>query len=189
MVRMKLPRAISARLNALNNRIANLVLRGVVRLLEVEGGLQVLQVSARRGQSFSDVERFAEFGFWSRPPEDGQAEAVLVFPGGNPDHPIAIAVEHRPTEKPSSVPPGGAAIYSAAAGTTVRVLPDGTVHIDAPGGCTITGALEVSGELEVSADATIEGTSFADLLTAYNAHTHQSASPGSPTSPPTPQIP
>ena len=162
--------------------MANLVLRGVVRLLKADGGLQVLQVSARRGQAFSDLERFAEFGLWTVPPADGDAEAVLVFPGGNSDHPIAIAVEHRPTEKPAGVPPGGAALYSSASGTTVRVMPDGTVQIDAPAGCTVTGELTVSG------DATIDGQSFADLLTTYNTHTHQSASPGSPTSPPTPQI-
>lgn len=182
-----IPAPIKLALRSLHVRLSNLVLRGVLRLLSATGGLQSLQVSGRRGQLFSDVERFGEFGLWSIPPADGQAEAVLVFPGGQLDHPVAVSLEHRPTAKPS-IPAGGVALYCSSSGTTIKLLPNGSIELAAAGGVTVNGDLTVNGELTVTGNATIGGTSFAALVQAYNLHTHVSASPGNPTSTPTPTV-
>jgi phage gp45-like len=179
---------IGRMLRPLYQRLSNSILRGVLRLIDNNAGIQSMQVSCRKGQLFSDVERFGEFGFMSVPPNDGQAEAIVVFIGASADHPVIVGVEHRPTSKPSGMTPGSSALYSTEPGTFVKVLADGSVELAAPAGVSITGDVELTGELTVTGDATIGGVSIAALVATYNAHTHISASPGNPTATPLPQI-
>lgn len=67
--------------------------RGVLRLVNDAGGLQVVQLSLMENEVRSNIERFQEYGFTSVPLAG--AEALAAFLGGNRDHGIVIAVDDR----------------------------------------------------------------------------------------------
>lgn len=77
----------------LRNRVAKMVARAVVRLVDDDKKFQELQVDVLDTETRDGVERFQQYGFTSVP-EDG-AEAVLLCVGGRREHAIAIAVDHR----------------------------------------------------------------------------------------------
>jgi len=85
-------------LEPLLNRILLLVARAVVRLVNDDPKLQQLQIEALKGEVRDQVERFQEYGFSSvpRPPdENGAAEAVALFVGGDRAHALVVAVDDR----------------------------------------------------------------------------------------------
>lgn len=85
--------AIGRLLRPLQNRVANLLARAVLRRVDDSQDLQQLQVDALDGETRDAVERFQQYGFTSVP-EDG-AEAAVLFVGGHRDHGIAVAVDDR----------------------------------------------------------------------------------------------
>lgn len=77
----------------LKRRIMLALARGVVTAINDTTKLQALQVSLLAGEIRDDLERFQEYGFTSVP--FPQAEAAVVFLGGNRDHGLVIAVDDR----------------------------------------------------------------------------------------------
>ncbi len=116
-------------LRPLRNRVYTMITRAVVETVNDSEKMQLLKLNLFKGESRSDVERFQNFGHTSNPPEG--AEAIAVSVGGNRDHLIAIAVDHRQT-RVKDLPKGGSAQYSSD-GTEpkaiIKTLPDGTIEI------------------------------------------------------------
>jgi phage baseplate assembly protein V len=77
----------------LKHRIAMMVSRAIVTLVEDTGGIQALQLAALDGELLEGAERFQDYGFTSVPFPD--AEAVVVFPGGLRSHPLIVACGDR----------------------------------------------------------------------------------------------
>jgi phage gp45-like len=143
-------RDIQKMLRPLALRIANLVARGVVRLVDDGKKLQLLQVDVLTEETRDEVERVQNYGFTSVP-LDG-AEAVVLFVNGRREHGLVVAVEdrrHRLTE----LEPGEVAVYSES-GSKVLLKVNGDVEIT-----------PASGVVKVIGDVTADGISL-------KSHTH-----------------
>jgi phage gp45-like len=117
-------------------------------------------------ETFDDVEVFQGIGFASRP-KAGQGEAVVLNVGGAPGHAVAAATRARESE-PEDLEEDETQVHNTV--TQVRVTKAGVVAVtDRLGGVAIP--------LATKADV--------DALVAWvKLHTHGSAAPGSPTTPP-----
>ena len=94
---------------SLQNRVDMLVARGILRLIDDSGGLQVIQPSLFAGEIRGKLERLQEFGFNSVPlPE---CEAVIVFLGGDRGRGFVIATDD-PRYRPQGQPAGDSMIYT-----------------------------------------------------------------------------
>jgi len=172
------------------NRIVAGIARGIVHAVNNATKVQNLQTEALRDEVRDGVENFQPYGFESVPLAG--AEVLLVHVGNSRDHPIAAQVtdgRYRPTDGVA----GMVGIYDDQ-GQTVRIFRD-RIEISTPNKVVLTApTIEVVGDLSVDGEITATGDvadatgTLADLRTAYNSHTHISASPGAPTGPPTPTV-
>jgi phage gp45-like len=87
----------------LRARVASLVAVGLVKLVDDTTVRQILQVEVSEGEILDEVERFQGYGLASHPPD--YAEALIMFPGGDRSHGIAIvdASAGRPELQPGEV--------------------------------------------------------------------------------------
>lgn len=90
------------------NRIANLVARGVVQLVNDATKMQILQLGVLEGEDVDDCEHFQGYGFTSVALPG--AEAVVVFPNGDRGHPLVVGVDDR-RYRPTGMQPGEVAVY------------------------------------------------------------------------------
>lgn len=91
-------------------RIANTVVRGVVKLVNDSETMQRLQVLANLEEvieGVGGVEHFQPYGFFSVPFVG--SEAVVIFPNGDRAHPIAVVVADR-RYRPKNGQPGEAGL-------------------------------------------------------------------------------
>lgn len=163
-------------LEPLSRRISLLVARGVIRLTKDGGaGNQRLQADLLAGETRDDLERVQEYGFTSRPKSG--SEAVVIFPGGNREFGLVIAVDDR-RYRLKSLQEGEVALYTDE-GDRVHLKRGGLIEIQAASKVVVNSpSVELgSGTLEKA----INGEAF---QTFFNSHTHTSASSGAPTSPP-----
>ena len=162
-------------LRALQNRIMMIIGRAVLEAVDDSGDLQTLKLSLLRRENRTGVERFQEYGFSSNPLPG--AEAVVVFPGGNRDHGLCIAVDDR-RFRFKGLKSGEVVLYTDEGdkfhfkrGGVIEVVSATKVEIKSP-------SVELgSGTIE----AILNGSTFRTL---YNAHTHLSGAPTTPTGPP-----
>lgn len=154
-------------LRPLASRIANMVSRAVVQLVDDAKGQQAVQLGALLGETVDDAEHFQPYGFASVPLAG--AEAVVVFPNGDRSHPLVIAAADR-RHRPTGADPGTVIVYNkdgakiTLKGADIEVQPGsgGQVYVRDEGGTT---------------DKLVK-------LSEFNAHTHPTAGSGPP-SPPT----
>lgn len=90
-------------------RIANLIVRGVVRLVDDSKRFQVLQTELLALETRDGVERWQAYGLSSRPHPD--AEVLVLFPGGSRSHAIAVAVDDR-RHRPTGLAAGEVVVYT-----------------------------------------------------------------------------
>ena len=109
----------------LRNRIANLVARAVVQLVDDDAKLQLLQVGVLADETRGELERMQEYGFTSVPLPG--AEATVLFVGGRRDHGIVVAVDDRRHRK-TGLQPGEVAVYNNA-GAHVLLKADGSIEV------------------------------------------------------------
>lgn len=83
--------------------------RAIITVVKDTTGMQTVQVDLGHDEKIDGVERVQNFGFSSHPKKG--AQAVVVFIGGNRDHPIVIAADDR-AYRPS-LSQGEAAVYNA----------------------------------------------------------------------------
>lgn len=193
--------ALSRILDPIVLRLRLMVARAIVNLVDDAKPMQALQGSLMGDEVRDLIERFQQYGFTSVP--FGGAEAILVSVGGNRNHLVAIAVDDRRYRK-KDLQPGESALYSDEGdyvilkrGRIVEVKAGTKLRVDAPaaeftGDVTIAGVLDVTGNITTDANVTAAGNvgdqngakTMAGMRTVFNAHTHTSAAPGNPTSPP-----
>jgi phage gp45-like len=152
----------------LKTRLANMVARGVVQLVNDEKMMQLLQLGVLAGETVegaNGAENFQPYGLASVPLRG--AEAVVVFPAGDREHPLVVAVSDR-RHRPTGGEPGQVTLYNQST-PRVILLPGGQVEIRSKDG-TAT-------KLPTLAD-------YEALRAAFNAHVHATAGTGAP-SPPT----
>lgn len=157
---------IQRALRPLATRIANLVARAVVSLVDDDERMQVLQLGVLSGETRGDVERVQNYGFTSVPLEG--SEAVVLFVGGRRDHGLAVAVDDR-RHRLTGLEPGEVAIYTDEGdrvvierGGTVRVTASTKVVVDAP-------LVELAGNADAVALASKVSTELTALKNAISA--------------------
>jgi phage baseplate assembly protein V len=156
---------------------------------------QTLQVDALAGETLSELERFQNYGFTSVPFEG--SEACVVFPQGNRDHGLVIAVDDR-RYRLVGLKEGEVAMYTDEGdkihikrGGNLEITVSDTVEINCKNSTVnaSTKAVVDAPAIELGAggvDAVLKGTAFQAF---FNAHTH-TGNAGVLTSPPTsPSIP
>ncbi len=84
---------IERMLKPLRTRLANMVARGVVKLVDSSKRMQLLQLGVLTDETRDEVEHFEPYGMTSVPREG--AEAILLSVGGRRDHAVAIVVGDR----------------------------------------------------------------------------------------------
>ncbi len=162
------------------NRLRMLVARGVVRLVNDAGGIQIVQVSALKGETRAELERFQNYGFSSVP--FAGAEAVVLFVGGDRAHGLVLAIDDR-RYRIQSLSPGEVAIYSDEGdeivlkrGNRIEVTSGGEVHVNAATKIRIdcAAALELEGtSVTVNGTATVVVTSPSVTIQGKDFLTHQ----------------
>jgi phage baseplate assembly protein V len=152
--------------NSIKVKIACLLSRAVVTLVDDSKKMQELQLSILEGETRGGIERVQNYGFTSVPLPG--AEAVTLFVGGHRDHGLAVAVDDR-RYRLTGLQEGEVALYHKD-GAKILLKSDGTVEVTAD-------QIKLAG----SSSSAILGETFKDL---YNEHTHTSGAVGVATSPP-----
>lgn len=128
--------ALSKLLGPLKRATALMVARGVVKLVNDAGGLQVLQLGLLAEEVRDGIPRAQNYGFTANPLPG--AQAVIVCPGGNRNKAIAIAVDD-PRHRLLNLQPGEVAIYTdegdyikLARGRIMQVVAGTKLEVTAP---------------------------------------------------------
>ncbi len=146
----------------LKTRLANMMARAVVSLVDDSKKMQILQLGVLADETRDDVERVQNYGFTSVPLSG--AEAVVIFVGGRRDHGLAIAVDDR-RYRIKNLESGEVAIYTDE-GDSIVLKRGGNIEVNASTKVTITSPLvEMSGALTVAGEVTGNGI-------ALSTHTH-----------------
>ena len=95
--------------STVSHRTLNMIARGVLEKTDDTSGVQVLGLSILEGERKDNVERFQNYGFTSSP--TGEAEAIVVFPGGDRSAGVVVALDERGTRM-TGLNPGEVAIYT-----------------------------------------------------------------------------
>ncbi len=192
----------------LQRRVALMVNRAVLSLVDDTLKMQGVQVNLLADVTRDGVERFQQYGLTSHPHPG--AEAVVVSVGGNQDHAIVIAVDDR-RYRLIGLAEGEAALYDDL-GQRVHLTRNGIV-VDGAGlpvtiqntpGVTfntpklhLTGDLTVDGKANVTGDINGAGNVVAaanvaamggvigltQVKATYNGHTHLDPQGGSVAAP------
>jgi phage gp45-like len=159
-------------------------------------GLMVMQIQALEGETIEGAERIENYGLAGNPP--GGAEGVMVEAGGDRDHVLIVAMEHRgfrpavaggevkvysQFEQFIHLDQNGDLIISAPQGVKIKAksldaqLSEGitmqgqSLAITAPDGSTVNGNLSSSGQVS---DGRSTMQAMRDI---YNPHTHGGPTP------------
>lgn len=88
-----LARQLARLLQPLRRKVALMIGRATIRMVDDQGGIQRVQIEALAGETLDRVERFQEYGFTSRPLSG--AMAVFAAIAGIRAHSIVLGVEDR----------------------------------------------------------------------------------------------
>lgn len=144
---------LTALLAPIRRRLADIVRRAVVSLVDDTTQMQVVQLNVLLDTDTIDaVEHFQPYGFTAVPLKG--AESILLSLGGLRGHPIAIMIDDRRHRK-TGLQPGESAIYNHQ-GDFILIGKDGHITIHAAADVTIdaptthcAGHLTVDGNLQV----------------------------------------
>lgn len=160
-------------------RLANMVARGVVQLVNDGTKLQLLQLGVLAGETVegaNGAEHFQSYGFSSVPLTG--AEAVVIFPNGDRSHPLVIATSDR-NYRPTGNQPGEVVVYNNT-GAKITITKDGDIKVKAAPG------------RQIIADDGSGGTGPLVTQAQFLNHTHLTAGTGPPVAPtaisPTPTL-
>ncbi len=166
----------------------------VVQNVDDTGGAQMLTVKTGDGLQRAQVEVMQPFGFNSVPPADGAVTVVMAL-GGDPGNMVALQAANAWTRFGNLA--AGEAVFYAADGSRVHIRQGGlmevwckqlvanvtTAVINAPGGVTINGDVQVNGSLTATGDVSDGHGSLDRLRGHYNAHEHTNNGASPPTVP------
>jgi phage baseplate assembly protein V len=138
-------------MSVLNNAIRNMIARGVLRSVNDETGVQTNSVEIFADEAKDNCERFQNYGFTSYPA--GDAEAIMVFPGGARSAGVIVALDDRATRMVGLLP-GEVAMYNPGGRNFVIMHTDGKIEIQGPEDVTIKAKrLQVDVEEDVTVNA------------------------------------
>lgn len=167
----------------MRNRMALMISRAVLLLVNDGLKLQGLQVSLLADEVRDDVERFQNYGFTSHPHPG--AEAIAACVQGSRDHVVVLAVDDR-RYRLQGLQAGEVAIYTDEGdkivlkrGGVVELTAATKVRVVAPL-VEMTGALQVAGNVTSGGAITAAGNvadqggakTMAGMRANYNAHKH-----------------
>lgn len=130
----------------LRNRVEMMIARGVVRLVNDGGKLQVVQLGLLQGET-RVLERFQSYGFTGHPHPG--AEAVVLFRGGDRDHGLVVVVDDR-RYRLKALAAGEVAMYDDL-GKKIHFKRDGTFEAVAP-----KLVINVTGDVVINAGGNVE---------------------------------
>lgn len=145
----------------LKRRVMLMIGKAVLTVIKDSTDLQTVQINLGNDEIIDDVECMQNFGFTSNP--EAGAQAIVLFVGGNRDHPVVITADDA-RYRPKNLDSGDSAMYNST-GTKIT-LEGNKVIIDSAGDIELG-----SGVLQ-----TLVNSSF--LSTIYDLHTHICAAPG-----------
>lgn len=94
--------SLETQVRRLTYRLLNSTVRGVLKILQDSGGLQLIQATMLGEDDASDpVERLQDYGFTGSPPTG--SECLLIMVGGTRSHPVCLKVENREARKAAIV--------------------------------------------------------------------------------------
>lgn len=163
-----------------HRRLLNMVVRGRLESSNDATEMQTHTVSLLAREAKGNVERFQQYGITTNPMPG--SEVLVVFPNGNREHGIIIAIENRASRLPRMAP-GEVSLYSdegdaislrrgncvqiitktldVAAGTQVVITTGGPVKLTASGEVAVTAPtttlksqVTIQGDLHVAAGGT-----------------------------------
>lgn len=133
-MRRQLALMLEPMLKPLRARVSTMVLRAVVRSVNDSAKLQELKIATIGNAEHRRAERFQLFGLTGVPPVG--AEAVVVYPQGNSDHPLVIACDDR-ANRPTGLSEGEVLLYSTG-GARLYLKADGSLRITSPDEVEVT---------------------------------------------------
>jgi phage gp45-like len=90
--------SLETQVRRLTHRLLNSTVRGVIKLLQDSGGLQIVQATLLGEEDVSDpIERLQEYGFTASPPLE--SECLVLMVGGTRSHPVCVKSENRQARK------------------------------------------------------------------------------------------
>lgn len=147
----------------LRHKIAAVISKAVVEIINDSTGLQVIQVSLGKDEIQDGLERIQEYGFSSHP--HPEAEAVVGFINGNRNQGIILKVDdHRYRVVETSE--GTTTVYSSG-GNKVQLTPDGKIYVTANGDDVI-----VNGDAIKLGGSNLKKLIHEDILSVLSTHTH-----------------
>lgn len=161
-------RMFNAAVAPIRRKVNLMVSRIVVSSINDTGNIQLAQLKAFAGEVLDNAERFSEFGFSSNPPVG--SEGVVVSVGGNREHPIIIATNHRSSRQKNLAP--GETIIFTQDGTKIHLKMGGFIDIETATKVTVTVPdAEFSGNVLIKGNLVVEGTttSQGDIFGQSNA--------------------
>lgn len=171
-------RTWSRLVDPIKRRVASMLVRGVISLVDSAAQMQTIQVKARAGDTFDHIEHFEPYGFTSNP-KNG-AEALLAAINGNRDHTVAIVVGDR-RFRLTGLQSGEAALYDDQ-GQKIYLTRAGIVVDGAGKQATFMNLpkvrmecdLDVVGEIKDRCDT--DGTTVSHMRDVSNIHNHNTPS-------------
>lgn len=124
-------------LGPLRRKIAQLVSRGVVNLVNDALKMQECQITVMADETLDGVERFQQYGFTSVP--QAGAESITLSVGGNRSHSVCIAVDDRRYRLKNLVS-GEVALYTDQ-GDKIHIKRGGVIDITAATKITVNAPL------------------------------------------------
>lgn len=159
----------------MNNSLRNIVARGVITALDTAKKCQVAGLKLIAGDPKEGVEHLEPYGFTSA--AQNGAEAVVLFPGGDRSHGMAVIVADR-RYRLKGLARGEVAIYDdqgqSVTLTRAGIVVDGggkpVVFKNAPK-ARFEMPIESTGDIKDNCDGS--GKTMAQMRVTYNGHTHK----------------
>lgn len=152
-------------------KLSNMVSRAVVQSTDESKKTILAQVELTEGEVATEVEHPQEYGFRSR--AKSGASALVVFIGGNRDHPTCpVIYDDRNVAIAMGLEEGEVIIYNGEAETFIWFSNDGKIYVQ--------GDLIVTGNIVASGNVSDANGSIQEMRNAYNPHTHGGGSAPSP---------
>lgn len=182
-------RALEKLLAPIKRRIAMMVSRGVVSLVNDALKLQGLQIAAFADETLDEIERFQQYGLTSHPLPG--AEAIVLSLGGARSHSVVIAADDRRHRK-TNLAAGEVALYTdegdmvllkrgriveITAGTKVKVTAPQVEVVATTKVQMTTPLVEITGNLNVGGAVVAQGNVTAGTI-GLQTHRHGGVSPG-----------
>lgn len=106
---MNMTEQLTRFLSPLTTRVRNMVVRGVIKLVDDKTKVQRIQASLLAGELKDGIERYQEYGISTNPPAG--TEALVVFCGGSRNNGVVVATGDR-TFRIKELQPGEVALYT-----------------------------------------------------------------------------